>query len=249
MPGSSAGLSPGSMMSRVFSPQTEISSRQSRPSRNRAKFYRLRKNPDDPSQHNQYDSPPPELSNGRLDTPMSPALYSSPDLQTCLHECRVTAEDELFVVTLSPKRDLELLDLAALLNEPSEVTDFESLDHAINMLFLAGEHSYPITQDVFRAARSAGFDGLVYPSYFSMLRYGVKPFSNDIRNVPPHDSPVQGVRGGRNIRQLRDLRPTGSGRLGRCLLHQQGCSEHRLLLGPFRTCCRGARIGMLRLAR
>ena len=142
----------------------------------RDKLYRVRKNPDNPSHHNQYDSPPPGLSNGRLDTPLSPALYASPDLQTCLHECRVTAEDELFVATLRPKRDLELLDVAALLNEPSEVTEFESLDHAINMLFLAGEHSYPITQDLSRAARSAGFDGLVYPSYFSMLRNGVKPF-------------------------------------------------------------------------
>ena len=142
----------------------------------RDKFYRVRKNPSDASHANQYDSPPPKLSNGRLDTPASPALYASLDLQTCLHECRVTAEDELFVATLRPKRDLELLDLAALLNEPREVTEFESLDHAVNMLFLAGEHSYQITQDLSRAARSAGFDGLVYPSYFSMLRNGVKPF-------------------------------------------------------------------------
>ena len=142
----------------------------------RDKSYRIRKNPSEPSQDSQYDSPPLGRSNGRLDTPASPALYTSPDLQTCLHECRVTAEDDLFVATLRPVRDLHLLDVAALLDEPQEVDEFESLDLAVNMLFLAGEHSYPLTQELSRAARSAGFDGLVYPSYFSMLRNGVKPF-------------------------------------------------------------------------
>ena len=141
----------------------------------RDRFYRIRKDPDEPSQGGQYDSPPAGLSSGRLDTAEWPALYASPDLQTCLHECRVTAEDDLFVATLSPARDLELLDVAPLLDEPREVDEFESLDLAVNMLFLAGEHSYPIARELARAARCAGFDGIVYPSYFSMLRNGVKP--------------------------------------------------------------------------
>lgn len=66
--------------------------------------------------------------------------------------------------------------MAALLDEPQEVDEFESLDLAVNMLFLAGEHSYPITRELAFAARSVGFNGIVYPSYFSMLRNGVKPF-------------------------------------------------------------------------
>ncbi len=139
-------------------------------------FYRVRKNPSRPPESSEYDSAPAEDSNGRLNTPESPALYASPDLQTCLHECRVTAEDELFVATLKPTRDLELLNLAALLNEPQRVSEFESLDLAVNMLFLAGKHSYPITRAISQAAQCAGFAGLAYPSYFSMLRNGVKPF-------------------------------------------------------------------------
>ena len=139
-------------------------------------FYRIRKNLSSSSDSSQYDSAPAELSNGRLDTPERPALYASPDLQTCLHECGVTAEDDLFVATLRPTRDLQLLNVATVLDEPWEVDEFESLDLAVNMLFLAGEHSYPITREISRAARCAGFDGLVYPSYFSMLRNGVKPF-------------------------------------------------------------------------
>ena len=140
------------------------------------RFYRIRKDPSPPGHHMQYDSAPSELSDGRLDTAEHPALYASPDLQTCLHECRVSAEDDLFVATLRPSRDLKLLNVATMLDESEEVTEFESLDLAINMLFLAGKHSYPITRAIALAARDRGFDGLVYPSYFSMLRNGVKPF-------------------------------------------------------------------------
>ena len=140
------------------------------------KFYRIRKNPSQPSCDSQYDSPPMERSRGRFDTPVLSILYASPDLQTCLHECRVTAEDDLFVATLRPTRNLEFLDVTALLNEPSDISEFESLDLALNMLFLAGEHSYSITRSLASAIQSAGFDGVIYPSYFSMLRNGVKPF-------------------------------------------------------------------------
>ena len=140
------------------------------------KFYRIRKNPDEPWEGHQYDSPPPGLSDGRLNTAERPVLYASPDLQTCLHECRVTAEDDLYMATLRPAGNLELLDVAALLEESREVTEFESLDLTIIMLFLAGKHSYPIAREISHAARSAGFDGIVYPSYFSMLRNGVRPF-------------------------------------------------------------------------
>ncbi len=139
-------------------------------------FYRIRKDPGTPSDSSQYDSAPAERCNGRLDTPERPVLYASPDLQTCLHECRVTAEDDLFVATLKPTRDLKLLNVATLLDEPRQVSEFESLDLAVSMLFLAGAHSYPITRAISLAARCVGFDGLVYPSYFSMLRNGVKPF-------------------------------------------------------------------------
>ena len=139
-------------------------------------FYRIRKDPESPSDSSQYDSAPVGTSSGRLNTPKRPVLYASPDLQTCLHECRVTAEDDIFVATLKPTRDLELLNVATLLDESQQVSEFESLDLAVTMLFLAGKHSYPITRDIARAARYAGFDGLIYPSYFSMLRNGVKPF-------------------------------------------------------------------------
>ena len=140
------------------------------------RFYRVRKNPRVPSDVSEYDSPPVPVSDGRLDTHTGPVMYGSTDLDTCLHECRVSAEDDLFVATLRPRRKLEFLDLSRLLDEPREVSEFESLDLAVNMLFLAGEHSYLVTRAISRAVQQAGFDGMAYPSYFSMLRNGVKPF-------------------------------------------------------------------------
>jgi hypothetical protein len=151
-------------------------------------FYRLRKSPQEPSSPSEYDSPPGHLlGEGRLDSVDFPVLYGSQDLQVCVHECRVTADDESFIASLIPTRDLRLLDLTHLLEEKG-VTEFESLDLAVHMLFLAGKHAYEITRAVAAAARDAGFDGLIYPSYFSLLRTGAAPFATiygiSIRKFP-----------------------------------------------------------------
>ncbi|MEC9264471.1 MAG: RES family NAD+ phosphorylase [Pseudomonadota bacterium] len=139
-------------------------------------IYRLRVNPADPASHGEYDSPPDAfLGSGRLDSPGQPVLYCSQDIESCVHECRVTVEDELYLGTLSPTRDLRLLDLTGILNE-DEVTEFESLDMAVHMLFFAADHSYHISREIAAAARKAGFDGLLYPSYFSQVRSGAMPF-------------------------------------------------------------------------
>jgi RES domain len=139
-------------------------------------FYRLRQAPDHPGDFEQYDPPPAEkLGKGRFDTAELPILYGSQDLEVCLHECRVAAADELYIATLVPLRRLRLLNLAEALWEEN-VTEFESLDMALHMLFLAGSHSYEITREIAGAAHKTGFDGLIYPSYFTLLRTGATPF-------------------------------------------------------------------------
>jgi hypothetical protein len=65
----------------------------------------------------------------------------------------VTAEDELFVASLAATRDLKLLDLTQLLYE-EHVTEFDGLDMAVHMLFLAGPHSYEITRLIAQAAHA-----------------------------------------------------------------------------------------------
>ena len=103
-------------------------------------FYRVRRSPKNPDQSDEYDSAPlGSGGSGRLDTATLPILYASHDLELCVHECRFKAEDDLYVGTLAPTRDLNMLDLTELLLEEG-VTEFESLDMAIHMLFLAADH-------------------------------------------------------------------------------------------------------------
>lgn len=139
-------------------------------------FFRVRRSPRNPSNSGEYDSPPAGVNGqGRLDSPGTPILYGSQFLEICIHECRVTAEDETFIATMRPTRPLRLLDVSALLPEQG-VTEFESLDMAVHMLFLAGPHSYDVTRAIASAAQAVGFDGLVYPSYFSLVHTGAFPF-------------------------------------------------------------------------
>lgn len=143
------------------------------------KLYRIRKFPGKPDLHSEYDSPPSQfLGCGRFDSQELPILYTSEDLQVCLHECRVTAEDELYIATLTPNRPLRVLDLSVVLKEHDHVTEFESLDIAVHMLFMAAKHSYEITRAIALAAQEAKFDGIIYPSFFSLLRIGVMPLRN-----------------------------------------------------------------------
>ena len=139
-------------------------------------FYRLRTDLARPQDAAQFDTRPAGITSyGRLDSDCLPVLYASKDLQICIHECRVTAEDDTYVATLVASEDLKLLDLTGLLDEPG-CSEFESLDLTVHMLFLAGEHSYDICRAIAVAASKAGYDGLVYPSYYSLIKSGHIPF-------------------------------------------------------------------------
>lgn len=153
-------------------------------------LYRLRLAPQEPGAHHEYDSPPDQfLGKGRLDSSDLPILYGSQDIEVCVHECRTTVDDEAYLATLKPTRDLRLLDLSAPLDE--DATEFESLDMALHMLFLAARHAYPITRELAKAAKAQGFDGVIYPSYFSFARTGAMPFET-----------VYGI----SIRRIKELR-------------------------------------------
>ncbi|MGI2124401.1 RES family NAD+ phosphorylase [Shewanella baltica] len=139
------------------------------------KFYRLRVNPKRPAEPMEYDSPPVEFSgNGRLDSSDLSVMYGSQDIDVCIHECRASINDDIYVATLKTSQDLRFLDLTHVLEEDG--TEFESLDMAIHMLFLAKSHSYEISRAIVKAAEKAGFDGVIYPSFFSLVITGGHPF-------------------------------------------------------------------------
>ncbi|MEZ5017668.1 MAG: RES family NAD+ phosphorylase [Flavipsychrobacter sp.] len=151
-------------------------------------FYRIRVNPTNANEYSQYDSPPIEYcGTNRFDDKDFPILYGSPDLELCLHECRIKSEDEIYVAKLVPKSELKMLNLAALVTEEGE-TEFTSIDLAIHFLFLAENHSYHLCRLIAKEIQKAGFDGIIYPSYFSYLRTGHIPFDTvlgmSIRKIP-----------------------------------------------------------------
>lgn len=182
-------------------------------------FYRIRTNPKNPIDENEYDSSP-YPGNGRLDSINHQVLYGSQDLEVCIHECRVTVEDEIYVATLKPQNTLKLLDLTELIDE--ECTEFESLDLSIQMLFLASKHSYEISKELSLYVCEHGFDGIIYPSFFSLVRTGKIPYptvygistrkipqykefekSNTIRNIAIFGSPIKDRKiGVKNINKL-----------------------------------------------
>jgi hypothetical protein len=202
-------------------------------------LYRVRRNPLRPNQLEEYDSPPMDLvGSGRLDSNGFPVLYCSQDLQVCIHECRVTAEDELFVASLTPAKALKMLYLAVLLYEEA-ATEFDSLDMAVHMLFLASSHSYEISRAIALAAHKVGFDGVIYPSYFSMLRTGAMPFET-VLGISHRKIPILVDREKSKI--IRNLaifgRPVEEGRLqvkcvDRLILNQVSYGVHFGPVGPW----------------
>jgi hypothetical protein len=151
-------------------------------------FYRLRVNPKSFHDFDEYDTAPDEhLGKNRFDEVGFPVLYGSPDLELCIHECRTTVEDNLFVAKLVPAKKLKVLDFSALLDEEG-ATEFDSVDMAIHFLFLAGKHSYNICRQIALKAKEKGLDGIIYPSYFSYIRTGAFPFETiygmSIRRLP-----------------------------------------------------------------
>lgn len=156
---------------------------------NEHSFYRIRINPRLPHEFPEYDSPPDGIGGGnRLNLNGEAVLYASSDLELCIHECRATVEDDVYVAKLIPTQPLNMLNLSALVSEEG-VTEFTSLDLAVHFLFLAGKHTYPICSRIAQLIKEEGFDGIIYPSYFSYTRTGAFPFETingmSIRRLPP----------------------------------------------------------------
>jgi len=158
-------------------------------------LYRIRVNPKIPYKFSEYDSPPNRyLGNGRFDSMRLPVLYCSQDLEICMHECRVTVEDEIFVSKLVPTRKLRLLNLTEEITEEN-YNEFTSLDITIRFLFFAGKHSYEICRAIARKAKASGFDGIIYTSYFNQIRTGSIPYDtsdsiNKIDSKKEFDEPT-----------------------------------------------------------
>ncbi|WP_282116989.1 RES family NAD+ phosphorylase [Cellulophaga baltica] len=132
-------------------------------------FYRLRTNPEFPHLESEYDSPPIQFSGtGRLDNKDFNVFYGSKNIEICFHECRVSIIDNTYIAKLRPIKNLKLLNLNSIINETN--TEFESLGLSIHFIFRAENHSYEICRRIARFVFDNGFDGIIFPSYFSKVK-------------------------------------------------------------------------------
>lgn len=129
-------------------------------------FFRVQSNIEFVPEDARFCSPPDEFRSryGRFDSADLPLLYCSLGVETCLHESRVTLEDDIFVATMHPTRPLRLLDLT----KPKADLDFSPFDDPrIWLRSLVYDHgSYDICQKLAQYVHSVGYDGFIVESYF-----------------------------------------------------------------------------------
>ncbi len=136
-------------------------------------FYRIRLNVPGANkfEEGQYDSPPNPKRRGfeRFDNPKLPILYGSPNLQVCIHECKVTLADEIVVATLAPTQALKLIDLSGNYDQPDGIDSFENLFWFFRGLMNANHpHVYRYCRRIAQTIReTTNADGFIYNSYYT----------------------------------------------------------------------------------
>jgi len=138
-----------------------------------APFYRIRINVTEPNKFDeaQYDAPPNlrRRGFGRFDNPKLPLLYGSPNLQVCIHECRVTLADQTFVATLAPTRTLRLIDLSGNYDQVEDTGPFDDLFWFFRGLMNASSPNvYRYCRRIAQTIKDiTDADGFVYNSYYT----------------------------------------------------------------------------------
>jgi hypothetical protein len=136
-------------------------------------FYRIRVNvaEADKFDEGQYDAPPKPRRRGigRFDNPKLPLLYGSPNLQVCIHECRVTLADDIFVATLAPTKLLRLIDLSGNYDQPDDLDPFDDLFWFFRGLMNTNQpHVYRYCRRIAQTIKDmTGADGFTYNSYYT----------------------------------------------------------------------------------
>lgn len=141
-------------------------------------IFRVRRNVESPFDDGQYDTSP-HTSSSRFSDGSVSVMYGAFDIETCIHEARVLAEDEITVGTLQPTRELRVLDLTDIpYDAPSDgAGEGGDIFYFVNARLLLGARSAE-AHAFGRRVRERGFEGIVYPSFFSDVRLDRTRFPN-----------------------------------------------------------------------
>lgn len=136
-------------------------------------IYRIRLDLNDHTKFDeeQYDTPPnPKRRNFfRFDNRKLPIFYGSPNLQVCIHECRVTLLNDIFVASFTPTKTLSLIDLTDNYNQPKDIDPFDNLEwFFIGLMNSAQPKAYRHCRRIAQTIRDiTKADGFVYNSYYT----------------------------------------------------------------------------------
>lgn len=115
-----------------------------------------------------YDSPHWKYQKkGRFGLYGTSVLYLSSSIESAIHECRVTVEDDMQLASVSIRDPLRIVDLTKTLNDSGE--PWEDLSLSLSFICSTGEKAYPITRAIARSAFEQGYDGIYYWSFFNQI--------------------------------------------------------------------------------
>jgi hypothetical protein len=140
------------------------------------RIYRIRTNPKRIQDPQDIDTPPAQndttRGSGRFDSSNLPVLYASNDVETALHESRVRLGDEIVLGTLEISIRQKLVDLDAVKACLEGGRDLNADHHYFLRARLGSQEpiDYRMLRILAFEARLAGFDGIKFRSFYSMLR-------------------------------------------------------------------------------
>lgn len=132
-------------------------------------LYRVQTNIEFTPEDARFCSPPDEYRTkfGRFDSANLPVHYSSFDVETCLHESRISLNDEIYVATMQANRKLKILNLA-LPKVDFDISLFE--DPRIWLRSLIYDYgSYKTCRKLASHIHALGYDGFIVKSYFQQV--------------------------------------------------------------------------------
>lgn len=115
-----------------------------------------------------YDAPQWQFQkNGRFALRGISVLYLSSSIESAIHECRTTVEDEPILASISVNKTLRIVDLTKTLNASG--SPWEDLSFSLRFLCSTGKDAYPITRAIAREVYDRGYDGIFYWSFFNQV--------------------------------------------------------------------------------
>jgi len=142
-------------------------------------IYRVRKGEVLPPALPVYFDTPPEgcAGDGRYHSADLPIFYGSDDIETCLHESRVSLADYIALATFTPSHPIRLVDLSDGIDDSSARTPFGSVEILMRKLAYVGKRDYDLCRELAHEIHNRGFDGFFFTSYFSQAH------KNGLRNI------------------------------------------------------------------